>query len=82
MRGIRVLDFTHVVAGPVCTMTLADLGADVVKIEPPAGEIGRKVDPPWIGDQSVISLSVNRNKRSLAIDLKTPAGQRESGHRR
>ncbi|WP_236795051.1 CaiB/BaiF CoA-transferase family protein [Amycolatopsis sp. GM8] len=75
LRGIRVLDFTHVVAGPVCTMTLADLGADVVKIEPLAGEIGRKVGPPWLGDQSVISLSVNRNKRSLAIDLKTPAGQ-------
>jgi crotonobetainyl-CoA:carnitine CoA-transferase CaiB-like acyl-CoA transferase len=76
MRGIRVLDFTHVVAGPVCTMTLADLGADVVKIEPLTGEIGRKVGPPWLGEQSVISLSVNRNKRSLAIDLKTPAGLR------
>ncbi|GAA5168468.1 MULTISPECIES: CaiB/BaiF CoA transferase family protein [Amycolatopsis] len=76
LRGIRVLDFTHVVAGPVCTMTLADLGADVVKVEPPAGEIGRRVGPPWLGGQSVISLSVNRNKRSLAIDLKTPEGRR------
>ncbi|TVT11114.1 CoA transferase [Amycolatopsis bartoniae] len=76
MRGIRVLDFTHVVAGPVCTMTLADLGADVVKVEPLTGEIGRRVGPPWLDGQSVISLGVNRNKRSLAIDLKTPEGNR------
>lgn len=73
MRGLRVLDFTHVVAGPLCTMTLADLGADVVKIEPPAGEIGRRIGPPWRDGQSVIWQSVNRNKRSLTLDLKTPA---------
>ncbi|MGV9800065.1 CaiB/BaiF CoA transferase family protein [Mycobacterium sp. NPDC003449] len=71
-----MLDFTHVVAGPLCTMTLADLGADVVKIEPPTGEIGRQIGPPWLDGRSVISLSMNRNKRSLAINLKTPAGQR------
>lgn len=76
MRGLRVLDFTHVVAGPLCTMTLADLGADVVKIEPPAGEIGRRIGPPWRDGQSVIWQSVNRNKRSLTLDLKTPAGRR------
>ncbi|NYI91717.1 crotonobetainyl-CoA:carnitine CoA-transferase CaiB-like acyl-CoA transferase [Amycolatopsis endophytica] len=76
LRGIRVLDFTHIVAGPVCTMTLADLGADVVKVEPLTGEIGRRVGPPWLDDQSVISLSVNRNKRSLAIDLKSLDGKR------
>ncbi|AKS31485.1 CaiB/BaiF CoA transferase family protein [Mycolicibacterium goodii] len=76
MRGLRVLDFTHVVAGPLCTMTLADLGADVVKVEPPTGEIGRLIGPPWRGGQSVIWQSVNRNKRSLTIDLKTSAGRR------
>ncbi|MDV3127296.1 CoA transferase [Mycobacterium sp. 21AC1] len=69
-----MLDFAHVVAGPLCTMTLADLGADVIKIEPPTGEIGRRIGPPWLAGRSVISLSMNRNKRSLAIDLKTPAG--------
>ncbi|KQR81512.1 carnitine dehydratase [Burkholderia sp. Leaf177] len=76
LNGIRVLDFSHVVAGPVCTMTLADLGADVIKIEPLDGELGRRIGPPWIGGESAISLSVNRNKRSLAIDLKTDAGRR------
>jgi crotonobetainyl-CoA:carnitine CoA-transferase CaiB-like acyl-CoA transferase len=75
MRGVRVLDFTHVVAGPLCTMTLADLGADVVKIEPPTGEIGRRIGPPWVGGRSAIWLSMNRNKRSVAVDLKQSAGQ-------
>ena len=76
LHGIQVLDFTHVVAGAVCTMTLADLGADVIKIEPLDGELGRRIGPPWIGGESAVSLSVNRNKRSLAIDLKTDAGRR------
>ncbi|WP_039829928.1 CaiB/BaiF CoA-transferase family protein [Pandoraea sp. B-6] len=76
LRGVRVLDFSHVLAGPVCSMMLADFGADVVKIEPPFGELGRKIGPPWINGESVANLSVNRNKRSLAIDLKTEAGQR------
>jgi len=76
LHGIQVLDFSHVVAGPVCTMTLADLGADVIKIEPLDGELGRHIGPPWIGGESAVSLSVNRNKRSLAIDLKTDAGRR------
>lgn len=75
LRGIRVLDFSHVLAGPVCSLMLADLGADVVKIEPPSGELGRRIGPPWINGESVASLSVNRNKRSLAIDLKTEAGR-------
>jgi crotonobetainyl-CoA:carnitine CoA-transferase CaiB-like acyl-CoA transferase len=75
LRDIRVLDFSHVLAGPVCSMMLADLGADVVKIEPPSGELGRQIGPPWINGESVVNLSVNRNKRSLAIDLKTDAGR-------
>ena len=74
LQHLRVLDLTHVLAGPSCTMILADLGADVVKVEPPEGEIGRLLGPPWVGGVSVISMSVNRNKRSLAIDLKDPAG--------
>jgi len=75
LRDVRVLDFSHVLAGPVCSMMLADLGADVVKIEPPSGELGRQIGPPWINGESVANLSVNRNKRSLAIDLKTDAGR-------
>ncbi|GGJ08070.1 CaiB/BaiF CoA transferase family protein [Streptomyces brasiliensis] len=74
LRGVRVIDFTHIVAGPVCTMTLADLGADVVKIEPLRGEAGRRIGPPWVNGESVIALSVNRNKRSLAVDLKSAEG--------
>lgn len=75
LNGVRVIDFSHVLAGPVCSMTLADLGAHVVKIEPPDGEIGRRIGPPWIGGESAVFISVNRNKHSVAIDLKTDAGR-------
>jgi crotonobetainyl-CoA:carnitine CoA-transferase CaiB-like acyl-CoA transferase len=75
LSGVRVLDFSHVLAGPVCSMTLADLGADVVKIEPPEGELGRKIGPPWINGESPVFMSVNRNKQSVSIDLKTDAGR-------
>lgn len=75
LNGVRVIDFSHVLAGPVCSMTLADLGAHVVKIEPPDGEIGRRIGPPWISGESAAFISVNRNKYSLAIDLKTDAGR-------
>jgi crotonobetainyl-CoA:carnitine CoA-transferase CaiB-like acyl-CoA transferase len=74
LSGVRVLDFSHVVAGPVCGMLLADLGADVSKIEPLGGELGRAIGPPWQNGKSLVALSVNRNKRGLAIDLKTEAG--------
>lgn len=76
LNGVRVLDFSHVLAGPVCSMILADLGAHVVKIEPPSGEIGRKIGPPWINGESPAFMSVNQNKLSAAIDLKTDAGRR------
>jgi crotonobetainyl-CoA:carnitine CoA-transferase CaiB-like acyl-CoA transferase len=74
LDGLRVLDFSHVVAGPVCGMLLGDMGADVVKIEAPGGELGRSIGPPWQNGQSVAVLSVNRNKRGLAIDLKNERG--------
>jgi crotonobetainyl-CoA:carnitine CoA-transferase CaiB-like acyl-CoA transferase len=76
LKGVRVLDFSHVLAGPVCSMTLADLGAHVVKIEAPGGEIGRQIGPPWLNGVSAAFMSVNRGKYSLAIDLKTDAGRR------
>lgn len=74
LDGIRVLDLTQALAGPYCTMLLGDLGADVVKIEPPRGDQSRQWGPPFINGESSYFLSVNRNKRSVLIDLKTPQG--------
>ena len=75
LSGIRVLDLSRVLAGPLATMTLGDLGADVVKVERPGeGDDTRHWGPPFAGDDAAYFLSLNRNKRSLAIDLKTPAG--------
>jgi crotonobetainyl-CoA:carnitine CoA-transferase CaiB-like acyl-CoA transferase len=75
LSGIRVLDFSHVVAGPVCGMLLGDMGADVCKIEPLDGELGRMIGPPWQNGESLVALSVNRSKRGLAVDLKNDAGR-------
>jgi len=72
LAGITVLDFSQVGAGPACGMLLGDLGAEVIKIEAPGGDIGRKLGPPWQEGESVVSMSFNRNKRSLVLDLKKP----------
>lgn len=74
LAGVTVLDFSQVGAGPTCGMLLGDLGADVIKIESPGGDIGRKLGPPWQNGESVVSMSFNRNKRSLAVDLKHADG--------
>ena len=74
LKGIRVLDFAQVGAGPTCSMQLGDLGADVIKVEGPAGDLGRKLGPPWQNGESVVSMSFNRNKRSIVIDMKKPEG--------
>lgn len=75
LQGTRVIDFSHVVAGPLCGMMLGDMGADVVKVESLNGELGRAIGPPWLNGESVVSLSVNRNKRGLAIDLRDGAAR-------
>jgi crotonobetainyl-CoA:carnitine CoA-transferase CaiB-like acyl-CoA transferase len=76
LAGVRVLDLTRVLAGPYCTMVLGDLGADVVKVEAPQrGDDTRQWGPPWVGGESAYYLCVNRNKRSLTLNLKTDAGR-------
>jgi crotonobetainyl-CoA:carnitine CoA-transferase CaiB-like acyl-CoA transferase len=76
LRGVRVVDLSRVLAGPYCTMVLADLGADVVKVERPAGgDETRSWGPPFAGGEAAYYLSVNRGKRSCAIDLSQPEGR-------
>ena len=79
LSGIRVLDCARVYAGPIATMILADLGAEVWKLEPPDGDETRTWGPPYWGDPadglSAYFATVNRNKRAIAVDLKTPAGR-------
>src|SRR5437764_12950352 len=72
LAGIRVIEFSHMVMGPSCGMVLADLGADVIKIEPaPAGDNTRRLTGPATGFFSTF----NRNKRSLCVDMKKPRGR-------
>ena len=74
LHGLRVIDVTQVMAGPFCTMLLADLGADIVKIEPPSGDATRQM-PGAIDRESPSFNAVNRGKRSVVLDLKTPKGR-------
>ena len=73
LEGIRVLDLTRALAGPFCTLMLGDNGADVIKVEMPgSGDDTRKWGPPFIGEESAYFLSINRNKRSLTLNLRDP----------
>ncbi len=75
LDGLFVLDFTHALAGPYCTMLMASYGAEVVKVEEPEhGDIGRAWGPPFQGPDSAYFVGLNSGKKSLAIDLKTPEG--------
>ena len=75
LSDIKVLYVTQMMAGPFCSMLLADMGADVVKIEKPEGDDIRRAGPPFINGESAAFLGINRNKRSISIDLSLPEGQ-------
>ncbi|HEX2515904.1 MAG TPA: CoA transferase [Chloroflexota bacterium] len=75
LDGVRVLDLTQVILGPAATQVLADFGAEVLKIERPGGGDLARAFAPFLGGESTKYLSVNRNKKSLALDLKSPAGR-------
>ena len=75
LDGIRVLDLSQNIAGPQATQILGDLGADVIKVEPPSGDPARQWGPPFWGEDAPLFLAFNRNKRSIAIDLKSEEGR-------
>ncbi len=76
LEGLRVLDLTRILAGPLCTQMLGDMGADVIKVEPPgAGDDTRTWGPPFVGGESAYFLGINRNKRSLTLNMAAKAGQ-------
>src|SRR5215468_8272757 len=77
LAGLRVVDLTRILAGPLCTMILGDMGADVIKVEPPeTGDDTRAWGPPFLAGDAVYFLGVNRNKRSLTLNMAVPSGQK------
>src|SRR5262252_1072356 len=75
LEGLRILDLTTVILGPYATQILGDLGAEIIKVEPPEGDSMRWVAPVKAGKVSAIFANNNRNKRSVVLDLKTDAGR-------
>jgi crotonobetainyl-CoA:carnitine CoA-transferase CaiB-like acyl-CoA transferase len=76
LKDVKVIDLSHIMAGPACSMLLADMGADVIKVERmPDGDDSRRMVPPAIADQSAAFLIMNRNKRGIALDLRTEGGR-------
>ena len=80
LEGLRVVDLTRVLSGPYCTMQLGDLGAEVIKVEQPGkGDDTRAFAPPYQGEEAAYFLSVNRNKKSITLDMKRAAGKEVLG---
>ncbi len=79
LAGLRILEVGHMLAGPYCGMLLADLGAEMIKVEPPEGDIARAVSPHRVGSHNAYFASLNRSKRSIAVDLTTPEGRQALG---
>ena len=76
LAGIKVVEFAHIMAGPVCALMLADMGADVIKVEKyPDGDDTRRTLKPDIGGESASFLMMNRNKRGIGLNLKSEAGR-------
>ncbi len=76
LEGVRIVDFSRVIAGPLCTQQLSDMGAEVIKIEnPETGDDARRLDEPGVAGQSHFFLAYNRNKRSVGLDIRQPSGQ-------
>ena len=75
LSGFTVLDLTQGLCGPFGSMRLGDAGAEIIKIEPLTGDSSRTMGPPFIGNESAVFLSLNRNKKSLALDIRKPEGQ-------
>lgn len=75
LNGVKVLDLTRVLAGPLCTMILGDMGAEVIKVEPPSGDETRGWGPPHVGGEAAYYLGVNRNKKSVIIDASKDEGK-------
>src|SRR5437867_7171022 len=75
LSDITVLDLSHALAGPFASTMLGDYGAEVIKIEPLDGEIARAWGPPFYGDEAAYFVNLNRNKKSVALDLKHPEGR-------
>jgi crotonobetainyl-CoA:carnitine CoA-transferase CaiB-like acyl-CoA transferase len=76
LAGLKVIDLTHIMAGPTCTLMLADMGADVIKVEKvPGGDDTRRSIPPSIGEESAAFMMMNRSKRAIAIDLRQETGK-------
>jgi succinate--hydroxymethylglutarate CoA-transferase len=77
LAGMRVVDLTRILAGPLCTMMLGDMGAEVIKVEPPdKGDDTRGWGPPFVAGEAAYFLGINRNKRSLTLNMAVPAGQK------
>jgi len=79
LAGIRIVEVGHMLAGPYCGLVLADMGAEVIKIEPPDGDIARTIGPNFVGPHNIYFASLNRNKKSVVLDLGSEEGREALG---